>query len=90
MPRRGASPSRRVELPGACTTAMAMKSPMVNGTTMPFPAWLAELRRLLAVEQPPKIDAGGWSDDDVRRYYDKGFSPESAAAELRFRELARS
>ena len=57
---------------------------------MPFPAWLAELCRLLALEQPPEIDAGGWSDDDVRRYYDEGFSPESAAAELRFRELARS
>ena len=49
-----------------------------NGAAMPFRAWLAELRRLLDVEQSPEINAGGWSDDDVRRYYDEGFSPESA------------
>ena len=61
-----------------------------NGAAMPFPAWLAELRRLLALNVPPEIDAGGWSDGDVRRYYDEGFSPASTAAELRFRELARS
>ena len=57
---------------------------------MPFPAWLAELRRLLALNVPPDIDSGGWSDGDFRRYYDEGSSPASTAAELRFRELARS
>ena len=61
-----------------------------TAAAMPFPAWLAEVRRLLTNHPQPDVDEGGWSDDNVRRYYDEGLSPASAATELQFRELARS
>ena len=57
---------------------------------MPFPAWLAEVRKLLTLYPQPGVDEGGWSDDNLRRYYDEGVSPASAATELQFRELALS
>ena len=56
----------------------------------PLPTWLAEVRSLLARDMRPELEQGGWSDDNLRRYYDEGLSPASAAAELQFRELVRS
>ena len=58
--------------------------------SLPYSEWLSEVRRLLAVGPRPEVEEGVWSDANIQRYYDEGFSPASAGAELRFRELARS
>lgn len=71
---------------GADAAEVATAAVSGGRTTMPFADWLAELRRLR--ESAPQRDE--WSDVDVRPYYDRGFSPASARAELQFRELASS
>ena len=50
---------------------------------MPPASWLTAARRAL----PPGSD---WTEADLGRYWRDGFTPEEAAADVQFREVARS
>lgn len=49
---------------------------------MTLETFAAEVRRILVERAGPGADAVAGSDDDMRGYYEDGYSPEFAAAEL--------